>query len=263
MNIVGAIEANSLSQLRSLLQEGEDPNKLHKGASLLYFAVANSCDIDLVKELVSHGADVEKGDSRTKQTPLMIACSMGWPAYIECLLQHGADSNATDKYGSTALMNGVRCGPVVIETVIKGGANVNYVSPPGLTALDLAYNGRLYRSALALLKFGASAELSALSKSRSAQKAVEWLTKEAPVWEAVDVGDALLLDSLLMDGRRVDLKLADDSKMPILAHASQLGNLDVVKILLKHGADKTARSAGGRSAVDYATNNPDLIRLLQ
>lgn len=59
-------------------------------------------DLEMVKLLVSYGADVNLGNIRGA-TPLMAAATDGTSAVVRYLLEKGADANARDKDGYTAL----------------------------------------------------------------------------------------------------------------------------------------------------------------
>ena len=68
-----------------------DVNEVHKGQSLLYWAVYNN-NLKFTKLLVHKGADVNKSD-RLGRTPLLIACYFGFVRIASFLLENGADLN--------------------------------------------------------------------------------------------------------------------------------------------------------------------------
>jgi len=65
--------------------------------------IAGNGDLGQLDELVSQGADVNAGD-RTGVTALMRAAYHGQLPMVRALIEHGADPNAKDRSGLTALM---------------------------------------------------------------------------------------------------------------------------------------------------------------
>ena len=59
------------------------------------------------------------------------------PRMIENLIKFGADVNARDAYGNTALMltSYINANPEVVNALIKAGANINAKNNQGITAL--------------------------------------------------------------------------------------------------------------------------------
>ena len=58
---------------------------------------------ETLEYLLSKGADVDTPISKSGNTLLMFACKMAWLEPVEFYLAHGADVNAKDKDGNTAL----------------------------------------------------------------------------------------------------------------------------------------------------------------
>jgi ankyrin repeat protein len=81
-----------------------------------------SGDLPEVKRLLAKGADVNAKD-RDGSTALMIASSLDKPEVVQLLLDEGADVNARNKNGLTALMLASKQGyRKVKELLIKAGA---------------------------------------------------------------------------------------------------------------------------------------------
>lgn len=103
----------------------------------LVWAVTNRNEL-LVKLLVKYGADLNAKDDGGR-TALMWAASYGCKAIARTLIKPGTDVNARDTYGSTALMNAVRVGnEAIAKLLIENGADVNQRDSRGRTALLLA-----------------------------------------------------------------------------------------------------------------------------
>lgn len=127
------------------------------------FAIAiEKGDLDAVKELVEGGAKadtlIEYGEH--KITPLMKACWEGQQEIAAYLLDSGANVNAADEMGQTALVNAVTQGSTEIaEMLIKHGANVNLKDFRQFTPVMLAASAGDERMVEALAR--AKADLNA------------------------------------------------------------------------------------------------------
>jgi hypothetical protein len=104
---------------------------------------AHRGSIDELDGLLASGADIDARD-RHGQTALMIAAVKGFGEVVGWLIEHGATLDHKGKYGLTALMLAVINGHVdVVRKLADAGANVNLrgTGSPGFaekTALELA-----------------------------------------------------------------------------------------------------------------------------
>lgn len=96
-------------------------------------------DIATVKKLVNEGADVNATDS-SGRTALIEAAWGGYNEVVSFLIEKGANVNACDNAGCTALMRAAEEGhEAVVKTLAKSGADVNLCGKVrGTTALMLA-----------------------------------------------------------------------------------------------------------------------------
>lgn len=80
------------------------PNSSTKNSWALFNAVKTGQEKE-VKRLLAAGADPNTWDRRRTggDTPFLEACFRGHTNIVKAMLQHGADVNAKDKYGATAL----------------------------------------------------------------------------------------------------------------------------------------------------------------
>ena len=150
-NFPWTVTVDPLPLVRKLLEAGADPNalinstprgRMREGAPRIVFATAVmraafAGDIELVKLLLSHGADPHIM-SADKETPLMAACGTGFingyhrtkpPAdrleVVKLLLSLGEDINAADSYGITPLMVAANLGePTIVQYLIDRGADL-------------------------------------------------------------------------------------------------------------------------------------------
>ena len=99
--------------------------------------------VDTLQQLLDRGADVDARD-RHGQTALMIAATEGHVRLVEWLIGRGANLDHTAKYGLSALMLAVARGHVeIVRTLSAAGADltVRGTGAPGFagkTALELA-----------------------------------------------------------------------------------------------------------------------------
>jgi Ankyrin repeats (3 copies)/Putative peptidoglycan binding domain len=73
-----------------------------RGMPLAYIQTELNAPLNIVRELIHAGADVNAADADGK-TPLMMAAMQGWDGVVRELLEAGAAVNARDQYGRLAI----------------------------------------------------------------------------------------------------------------------------------------------------------------
>ena len=97
-----------------------------------------SGDIAEVKRLIEEGADVN-AQNYYGETALMFASNFGYTEVAQLLIEEGADVNAGDDEGMTALMKAsIRGKTKVAKLLIEEGADINVQDKWGYTALKWA-----------------------------------------------------------------------------------------------------------------------------
>ena len=163
-------------------------------------------------------------------TPLHLAAAALRTGAAKLLLESGANANAENRRGATPLH--YACDPrpksggtwdlikqeELIELLVQHGAKPDHVDRGGASALHRAVRARSPAAVRQLLKAGA----------------------------------------------RVDIRLGKHGSTPIHLAVQSTGasgtagavseQLEIILILLQHGADPAAKDARGRSAIDWATN---------
>jgi predicted metalloprotease with PDZ domain len=89
------------------LERGANANDLltEKRTPLLYAVEVNA--VDLIPELVKHGADINAPERKFGRTPLMCACREGAsPQVVQALLDHGARIDLRQHIGHDAIIEG-------------------------------------------------------------------------------------------------------------------------------------------------------------
>jgi ankyrin repeat protein len=218
---------------------------------------------EIVRLLLDAGVDPNGSimvpeDNDKGYTPLMMAASLENPAMLDCLLKRGADPHRTTQKGTSALSLAVRRGNVsaitklvklgcrasgkelrvpvtngdlaTVRTLIRAGADVNEIKRgkyglPELAPLDIAIQERGSRLGDKEI-FAGSGRGEREIRARSAAESKRYL---------------LIIKELVAAGADVNRVTVDDSP---LCRATRCGDLEVVKVLLKAGADP-------RKAVSY------------
>ena len=113
-------------------------NRDKKGNTPLMLAIRNE-DRHLVKSLLDNGADPNIPNA-DMETPLILAVNIGNEDIITYLLDAGADVNAREKEGHAALMfASVKPNLIkIVDMLVKNGADVNAMDKFGMTALMYA-----------------------------------------------------------------------------------------------------------------------------
>jgi hypothetical protein len=137
-------------KLHALVGTTEQPTQ--ENFLVLLVNAARTDDADVIRRLCAGSHDGAKLAStvnkRIGAAPLHIAASKGNMAALTALLDSGADTNARDIYGGTALMAaaGGRSDDhyQVVGLLIERGAEVNATDPEGLAALHEAVRSDLH-----------------------------------------------------------------------------------------------------------------------
>ena len=86
-----------------LITNGADTDDFDsEGVSVFDYAITYN-NISLVQKMITEGTDVNRTNRRSKFTPLMAAVCYGRGELVSLLLEHGADKNAKDSKGFTAI----------------------------------------------------------------------------------------------------------------------------------------------------------------
>ena len=213
------------------------------------FSAAKSGEAETVETLLGAGADLEARD-REGGTALIIAAYYGHSAIVGSLLDKGAEVNARDEQGSTALMLAARNGHgEIVESLLGKGADVNaQASNNGTTALILAAawgHGEIVDSLLAK-----DADVNVQNKKGST----------ALILAALG-GHGEIVDSLL--AKDADVNSGDEDGDTALIRAASKGYKEIVDSLLAGGADVNAQNANfGDTALMWASSesgHPEIV----
>lgn len=220
-----------------------------KPAKSLHQAAADG-DIEQVKSLISKGADINAKDE-DGDTALHIAIDHGRQDVVKPLLDKGADINTKTRYGGrTPLHQACLRGQTdTAELLIAKGADVNAIdSIWGAKPLACAaYEGHKNTVELLLSK---GADIN--HKNRAGNTALS---------DAAFRGNLDVVEFLIAKGAKVDEKNYYDAT-PVV-RAVEEGHVDTVKLLLAKGAD-IKETCQGETLLHRGImhNQRDMVRLL-
>ena len=205
---------------------------------------ANSGHIDLVESALGKGADPNAYD-KDGETALTTACTKGHIGIVNLLLNNGADPNAKgpDSIHAIALFSAARAGQrEIVELLLSKDADVNdQEAESGETPLTAAAaNGHLDVVKLLVATPG--------DPDRR-----QWMEQTA-LLAAADSGRLEVVKLLLAKG--VDVNASDvytyGGRVTPLMVAARKGQLAVVRELLAQGADANVTTSNGETALSIA-----------
>ncbi len=299
-----AADASNTELIELLLKAGADPNSPNPDGETALHLVARAGNLEAAKLLLRAGAQVDARERFGSQTPLMWAVARRHPEMVELLLSKGADVDARsairdyqrvataesrakqlDRGGLTPLMYAARenCGACV-EVLLKHKVDVDQPDPSGMSPMVIAMLNSNWDIAKRLIEAGADVNAWDIFGQSPLHVAISDMTSR---------GNANPLD---MDrpnkatGRDIVQMLVDRGANPNqqtyyrpagrgfggvstgrgttpFMVACATGNLDVVKLLLAHGANPKLATADGQGPIILAvgsraggTGNPGAAR---
>jgi ankyrin repeat protein len=142
--LVEAMERGDLVAAREALQHGANPNVRYANRLGGRPAIVNAVDAsstDGVRLLLAAGADANAVDD-LGSSALHAAGRLGNGEAIRLLIRAGADPNLRDRNQWTPLLQAAHSGQAkAIEALVEGGAHVDEPSHDGATPLIIAANG--------------------------------------------------------------------------------------------------------------------------
>lgn len=197
-----------------------------------------------VKFLVSMGVDVNAADEMG-QVPLFLAIHFELEdIFNELLKAPKINVNSMDTRKQPLLINCVRFHPEFIEQLLKAGANPNMPGVNGNTPLMYAVTSHDEELVKMLIRYGADVNM------RNDRMEVVLLI--------VVYRDAVQMVQILLESGADPNFHTHDDQNSLLILASYDGSLEVIKLLLKYGADVTANNKLNYGPVHIAAWNGHL-----
>jgi ankyrin repeat protein len=211
-----------------LLEAGANANAVMPEGETILMTAARTGRPEVIESLLRHGADINARENWFGETPLIWAAAENHAEAVRVLVAHGADVNARSKaldvprrrngqsilpLGSwTPLMYAARQGALdSTRALIAAGADMNQTDPDGATALVLAIINANYDVAAALIEKGADPNIG------------DKEARMAALYATIDMH-----------------RLAIGHGRPNPKTSGDLDAVDVIKLLLAHGADPNA-----------------------
>ena len=217
---------------------------------------ADKGDVVEVKRLLAAGADVNAEESKGKTALIEAASGFNRVAHrieiVKLLLAAGADANAMDDSGMTALHYVVKGGNIeIIKLLLAAGANVSAKDNSGNLALHTAIGYGAILKAKLLLAAGADVNM------------LGGVNDKPALMYAATGKRTNLLKLLLEHG--ADINFADKQGNTALIIAAKRQADWTVKTLLDAGADPSIENNKGFTALDYARSarNIDMTDMLE
>ncbi len=258
--LMTAARAGNVDAVRVLLEHGADANAKEnfRGQTALMWAAAENHP-EVIKLLLAHGADPKVRSSDRDTTPPK--------------LMAGTPAAPISRGGLTALIFAARQGGIEsAKTLIDAGADINQGDADANTPLLIAILNN--HDELSLMLIDKGADVNAVNKDgRSPIFAavdahdVDWsdrpLVKETDKVSSLDVIKALIDHKANVNAQLTSVsiikKAAQDSADRTLAvgatafmRAARSGDVEVMKLLLDHGADPKLANKDGVTALSVA-----------
>jgi ankyrin repeat protein len=284
-----AAEASNTQLIDVLLKAGAKATSANADGETALHLVARTGNVDAAKLLISHGAKVDAREKFGEQTPLMWATARRHPAMVEFLASKGADVNARsivrdyqrvataesrakflDRGGFTPLLYSVRenCKDCV-EVLLKHKADINLPDPANVSPLSIAMMNGNWDIAKRLVEAGADVNAWDIFGQSPLHVAIGYMNTR---------GDNNPLDSdtpnkangrdliklLVERGANPNQELfykapGRDSGVgrgltPFLMTCAS-GDIELVKLLLAHGANIKLATADGQGPIILAVGS--------
>ena len=205
--LIGATKYNNPEAVKLLLEHKANPNHQNQSGISALMLASEQGFFECVKNLCEGGADVELAPSGktalsmnlSGQTPLFCAAKEGHLEIVKYLLDRGANPNATNHYGVSVLWIPCQRGLIkIVELLLERGANPE-IAPSGSEAEERSISG--------------------------------W----TPLYAAIKSRQYNVVKLLLNKGANPNAVTSLGSTPFLLA--SEIGDLEVIKCFVEHGAD--------------------------
>jgi len=300
-----AAEVANVEIIKLLLAAGADPESPNADGQTALLAVARTGNVEAAKLLVDRGAKVDAREKWGGQTPLMWASARRHPPMMQYLISKGADVNARstdrdyqrhvtaegrpkslDSGGFTPLLYSARENCMAcVKVLLDNKADIDLPDPDGVTPLHVAIMNSNWDLAKQLIQAGADVNQWDIYGEGPLFTAIGLRSQASGgrggVLDAANQTDGMTIVRMLLDrGANPNLQLffkpanvrgaINVRGTTPLIRAANNADLEVVKLLLEHGADAKLNTADRQSPIMAVisgraseTQAIELIRILR
>lgn len=211
------------------------------GANDPWIQAIKDRDCPAIERLMAHSGDVNRPDRQAKTALMMAAgaAGAGCAHTVQALLEAGAEIDARNARGGTALMYAVMGGdPHIVQTLLDRGAKINAAGTNGWTAVMIASAKGRDAIIEILLRHGADI---------NARDMYGW----TPLMRAAYQGRVETVRTLLAHPG-VDINARDDHGATVLHHVASMGSVEMTRLLMAHGADPASLDETGQTPLRVA-----------
>ncbi|UCC43765.1 MAG: ankyrin repeat domain-containing protein [Candidatus Zixiibacteriota bacterium] len=227
-----------LEAVKLLIASGADVGAGDGDNSSALNCAASRGHLDIVKFLVAKGATVEERDTHNA-TPFLVS---GWGGNLDVarfLLDNGAFMNVRDNLGNTPLLASAWSGNRdFVEFLLDKGSDINEKTNFGTTALHRAASG-------------GHEELVRFLAERGADLNAKNGAGMTPLASAVHSGRPGTVRLLIEAGADINV-LDNDGNSPLAHSAFRWVPIDVMRMLIEHGAPLDAASDSCTGPIEWA-----------
>ena len=240
-----SVKSTALVQL--LLDRGSNVNATCTNGESPFYIVCSNGLVSMAKKMLECGAKVN-GNSDNK-LPLNAACRSRHVSVVQLLLTNGADPNVQEEDDEGHYRRYHRTFPLhiaaandnieLVELLLKHGANTNVTDIGGNTALHHAIEHCHARSASSRYPHSGTPVIDVLLENKADVNVVN-ISGETLLYKAASRGMLDVVSKLQVYGGNPNKDSLDKSP---LAAACVNQNVELVDMLLKHGADPNIESS--------------------
>lgn len=191
-------------------------------------------NLEEVSRRLNQRPELVKEPLRDGRYPLHLAVEAARPELIKFLLDSGAEVTTPDSLGVTPLHLAATAAPEILEPMLNSAATVP----------DSRGNTPLHYAAAAAATDNIKALLGKVDLNQVNEAG------ETPLMAAVGSDSLSAIDVLLQAGSH--LEITDSEGNSALHHAAESGSVEVVRLLLKSGANRQAKNADEQTPADLA-----------
>ncbi|KAJ6252357.1 ankyrin repeat-containing protein [Anaeramoeba flamelloides] len=271
---------NFKNQLNQFLEKGNGINQYFQNGKTLLIMATESGHLGIVNILLQQNADVNLLNTKTGQSPIIIAIKLKKMQIIELFLSKNPNLEIIDKHSNTALTLSIENKLIdVIPKLMKKNININYHLKTGDTPLSMAIKKGLFKIVKLFLqkvnpkeKINGYSYLSIAVEYNQTEIVEHFLSLDLNPNQPNDDGTFPLLigclaqsyesiAALLQSGADANQIEKENGWFPLFVSVMKSNN-KITKLLIEHDADIQKKTSDGSTLLHLAVKNGKL-KLIQ